>query len=417
MESNQNETGDPNQQQGQQQNTPQQGSFPPHNVNTVRVNVQMSRQGAGSNANQTPASSEEAYQAAQAAIPSVLMALARHRELTANGNNPGSPADVNPNLVINMNSNSNGIRVANFNHNTQVNGATNEMNQNNEAINEAVQNSQMGSTENIGLGRNMNINAGTATNNNNVQNSANQSQVMPQTLHIPVLNRMSLSNAPPLPPLKAEPVPIHKRTKNESDSTEKNQTNPIFDCAICFDILEDPTTCSNCTTRYCFKCISRVLALAPSPDNTIKCARCPTCRNSFTSKDLKRDVEFQKFMDKQINEICPHHGCNQLLPLSKLKQHEAECPHILMKCKYAPFGCKWTGPKMHLDHHHNQNCRYHEVSGFIEHYRNEARANRFYIKQMHNQVRTAHFFNFSSSIEAIIHVQNLIFFALKTTFV
>ena len=157
----------------------------------------------------------------------------------------------------------------------------------------------------------------------------------------------------------------------------------MFDCGICFDVLDDPTTCSNCKTRFCYDCLSRVL----TSSSTHGSAKCPTCRNTFTSNDLTRDTDFQKFMETQAGVPCPNHGCKENVPLTQLKKHEAECPHILMKCKYASYGCSWTGPKMHLNHHYQSQCQCEKISGLIEKYRDDSKKNKMYISHIQKQVR------------------------------
>ena len=217
--------------------------------------------------------------------------------------------------------------------------------------------------------------------------SGQNTQPRPQQQTFPNFN-FSFSNFPELPPLTSEPVPqnLQSNSSNHKNPQMEQRTNPMFDCGICFDVLDDPTNCSNCKTRFCYACLERVLNTSKLVVNGEKKSKCPTCRNLYAKKDMTRDEVFRKFMEKESRVKCSHHGCNQSIPLTELKKHENECPHMVMKCKYAPFGCKWTGPRMHVEHHHSTDCHYEKVQGLVHQHRLKSMENNLIISHIQSQV-------------------------------
>ena len=221
--------------------------------------------------------------------------------------------------------------------------------------------------------------------------AAATNQLHPQAIHI----RQTSSSVPVYQPLEARPLPNQINYDDAMPSSNQNDTKPVdvkqFECSICFEYMDTPVRCgsSACSSRFCAPCLTRVLReeisnrahrTANNNDNNNdetnndQSAKCPTCRTSFTKDDIQVDLVLQKQIDDSTNTItCPFKGCNTEVPLGQLKQHEQSCPYIRMKCKYAEWGCKWTGRKMDLQSHYDHECVYCSsgpgLPKFIERYR------------------------------------------------
>jgi len=193
-----------------------------------------------------------------------------------------------------------------------------------------------------------------------------------------------------LPPL--EPQPMQNQTSSDEDSrrsavaADNNSNNgedgkssrkdmKKFECAICFEYMDEPVSCgqSTCETRFCQSCLRRVLRQEidsrppspstdhPSPNNS---AKCPHCRSFFTLLSMITDWKLKKEIDECTDTItCPYQGCNKELPINQLKAHEATCPSIRMRCRFAPWGCTWIGKKSDLDHHNTHHCEFRQGLG------------------------------------------------------
>jgi len=225
---------------------------------------------------------------------------------------------------------------------------------------------------------------GGPTNNNN----------QPQAIHI----RQSSSSIPPYQPLAAQPLP-NQSNYDDVISNQNNLQEPIdlkkFECSICFEYMEVPVRCGGetCSSRFCAPCLSRVLREeiinrnnrnntnnnnntedSSSASNNDQSAKCPHCRTNFTKNNIQVDLLLQKQINDSTNTItCPFKGCNTEVPIGQLKQHEESCPYIRMKCRYAEWGCKWTGRKMDLPSHYDTECDFGSsgpgLTNFIERYR------------------------------------------------
>lgn len=98
-----------------------------------------------------------------------------------------------------------------------------------------------------------------------------------------------------------------------------------FVCAVCLDYIQSPAS-ATCNCNFCVECIHKWLE---TPTNT----NCPTCRAPMASEDVKPNPTFFEKMDPVVT--CPHKGCEESLPLSKLKEHAKGCSFLPLKCKYS----------------------------------------------------------------------------------
>jgi hypothetical protein len=240
----------------------------------------------------------------------------------------------------------------------------------------------------------------------------------PQTIHIRQTNS-SVSIIPPYQPLEAQPLP--NQTNYDDVLLNQNNLQPIdlkkFECSICFEYMDIPVRCGgpSCSSRFCAPCLSRVLreeisnrnnrnnaAAANNNNNNTnedsssssnQSAKCPHCRTNFTSSDIQIDHLLQKQINDSTNTItCPFKDCNTEIQIGQLKQHEESCSYIRMKCRYAEWGCNWTGRKMDLPSHYDTQCEFTStcpgLSKFIERYRKTVEyEHRQYIDQHRSQLQ------------------------------
>ena len=222
----------------------------------------------------------------------------------------------------------------------------------------------------------------------------------PQTIHIRRQTTSSSSAMLPYQPLQAQPLPNQINYDdvillNQNNNLQQQQQQPLldlkkFECSICFEYMEVPVRCGGgptCSSRFCAPCLSRVLREEISNRNnrnntedsslsssSNQSAKCPHCRTNFTQSDIQIDHSLQTQINDSTNTItCPFKGCNTEIPIGQLKRHEESCSYIRMKCRYAEWGCNWTGRKMDLQSHYDAECEFTAscpgLATFIERYR------------------------------------------------
>lgn len=174
-----------------------------------------------------------------------------------------------------------------------------------------------------------------------------------------------------------ESVPAEGSSDQEAVAAEGALAGSRFECSICFEYMDDPSGCGHCEHRFCRPCIARVIhdlarvatAARRSPETTsaehIK-ARCPCCRSPFGLNDIVRDTALRARIASAAQVTCPFPGCGKKLKLTEARAHEASCPYMMMRCRYAQFGCGWTGPKMELEEHDKTGCSFAKIGVLVE---------------------------------------------------
>ena len=192
-----------------------------------------------------------------------------------------------------------------------------------------------------------------------------------------------------LNPLVPQPLPF--TNNNESSSSQGNGDNEgddddeamsHFKCAICYEFMKEPSGCGNtdCSSRFCYSCLHRVASGVDSSNsnsaNSAAAARCPTCRKSFPEGGgIVRDENLAIEIFNAPTIKCRYYPqCKEQLRLPLIADHEKQCLHVPLKCRYAPYGCKWTGKRGELSQHEQNTCSLAKVSVLVEQVR-DIRAN------------------------------------------
>merc|ERR1712176_804766 len=78
------------------------------------------------------------------------------------------------------------------------------------------------------------------------------------------------------------------------------------------------------------------------------------------------------------------------MPIIQIKAHEAQCKFVIMRCRYAAWGCPWTGKKKDIAHHEDDECEFRSGLGtMVEYYRqSESRINHN-LQQHHMQLHAS----------------------------
>jgi hypothetical protein len=66
---------------------------------------------------------------------------------------------------------------------------------------------------------------------------------------------------------------------------------------------------------------------------------------------------------------CRFDGCSEQITLPKVADHENECEHSMMNCRYSGFGCKWKGKRGHIASHEANDCHLARVSELVDQFR------------------------------------------------
>jgi hypothetical protein len=150
-----------------------------------------------------------------------------------------------------------------------------------------------------------------------------------------------------------------------ADQGDDDESLSRFKCAICYHWMKDPVGCGVCSSRFCHACLLRVATGVDHHPSVIP-ARCPTCRVEFSQASILHDEELRKDIFDAPSVPCKYDGCDRKLQLPLLADHEQECEHALVKCRYVSFGCPWTGKKQAVQHHEDCYCHLAKISPFIE---------------------------------------------------
>jgi hypothetical protein len=118
-------------------------------------------------------------------------------------------------------------------------------------------------------------------------------------------------------------------------------------CIICSEVLEDPVECSKCQTNFCRACID---------DWSARKAECP----NRCALVLQAPHRFLKTTLGQLKIRCSNEGCEQVVNLEQLTQHETgQCGFRLMKCSNAGCSVALAANELQL---HSPNCSFQMVS-------------------------------------------------------
>lgn len=214
----------------------------------------------------------------------------------------------------------------------------------------------------------------------------------------------SMAAAAMMPP-PLEPRPMPDQTINPETTTRNSIAGGDtrrFECAICYEYMEDPFGCGNsaCSSRFCRPCLHRVLhqssaTIAASSDDgrsdgppPSDSAKCPNCRSFFAAGSISADDGLRDEMrDCDITVTCPFRGCGATLKIADLASHEASCIHVRMMCKYADWGCDWVGRRYDLAYHDGNECDFRGGLGVLtERFRQRDSSTRRAMQQHHARI-------------------------------
>ena len=216
------------------------------------------------------------------------------------------------------------------------------------------------------------------------------------------------SGLPVLPPL--EPRPLPNQTSDDSvrasahaalspsSSSDEHVDLKTFECSVCYEYMENPVSCGSptCDARFCRDCLLRVLreglANRPpgssDPDGHVKC---PHCRSFFGRDAVRPDLEMQRRIGECTETVtCPYAGCGASMPIGRLKGHEAGCGCMRVRCRYADWGCQWSGKRGDLSDHETDQCEFARGLGvLVERFRQSDARHNHVLQQHHMQLHAA----------------------------
>ena len=128
--------------------------------------------------------------------------------------------------------------------------------------------------------------------------------------------------------------------------------NRNFLCLICFNVLREPALCPRNHHCFCRSCITKHL------ENS---RRCPTCADELTVETLAEPQRMVKDMLNELNIHCIYidRGCQEILQLQHLDNHEATCGFIPAVCTNQ--GCGATLNQRDLIHHQSELCEFRKL--------------------------------------------------------
>ena len=128
--------------------------------------------------------------------------------------------------------------------------------------------------------------------------------------------------------------------------------NRNFRCLICFNVLKDPVLCPRNHHCFCRGCITKHL------ENS---QRCPTCADELTEETLAEPQRMIKDYLNELNIRCVYHdrGCQEIVQLQHLDQHEDSCGYTPAVCRNEDCGASLN--KRDLIHHESELCEYRKL--------------------------------------------------------
>ncbi|KAL9184215.1 hypothetical protein ACHAXT_002301 [Thalassiosira profunda] len=206
---------------------------------------------------------------------------------------------------------------------------------------------------------------------------------------------------PVLPSLEPQPLPNQTSDISSADNAnaeDGGKTNEPanmkqYECAICYEYMDSPVGCGSCQARFCANCLRRVLRQGiaernPESEDPPNSAKCPSCRAAFTAQSIVHDRELCRQIRECTDTVsCPFKGCGAEMRIGLLKAHEAQCPYIRMRCRYAEWGCEWVGKKKDLADHDAHQCEFKGGLGkLVEKFRQSDAQERHLLQQHHMQI-------------------------------
>ena len=130
------------------------------------------------------------------------------------------------------------------------------------------------------------------------------------------------------------------------------KVNRNFLCLICFNVLKDPVLCPRNHHCFCRGCITKHL------ENV---QRCPTCADELTVETLIEPPRMVKDYINELNIRCVYidRGCQEIVQLQHLEQHEATCGFTPAVCTNP--GCGTTVNQRDFYNHENELCEFRKL--------------------------------------------------------
>ena len=128
--------------------------------------------------------------------------------------------------------------------------------------------------------------------------------------------------------------------------------NQNFLCLICFNVLREPVLCPRNHHCFCRSCITKHLE---------NFRRCPTCADELTVETLAEPQRMVKDILNELNIHCIYidRGCQEILQLQHLDNHEATCGFTPAVCTNQ--GCGVTLNQRDLIHHQSELCEFRKL--------------------------------------------------------
>ena len=125
-----------------------------------------------------------------------------------------------------------------------------------------------------------------------------------------------------------------------------------FLCLICFSVLKDPALCPRNQHCFCRGCITKHLEHS---------RRCPTCADELTEETLIQPPRMVKDYLDELNIRCVYRdrGCEEIVQLQHLDQHEDSCGFTPAVCRNQGYGAVLN--KRDLIHHESELCEYRKL--------------------------------------------------------
>lgn len=156
-----------------------------------------------------------------------------------------------------------------------------------------------------------------------------------------------------------------------------------FQCAICHDVMTDPSGCGSCSGRFCHGCLGEQVRVDPGAADH----NCPTCRGSLHSRGVVRDQGLREQMNVAMFP-CRHAACSLHIFANNMGHHERYfCQGVRIACKYAPLGCIWKGTRTAYAQEHEDECHIAGNPGLLAYIETNQQQARALQKRLHSMQR------------------------------